>query len=1218
MIDGLEETEERAADGDAEGHAEAMTSACIDGNEAVARVAHALSEAIAIYPITPATPMGEHADAWSAAGRRNLWGVVPEVIEMQSEAGAAGALHGMLQSGALATTFTASQGLLLMIPNLFKIAGELTPAVIHVAARAVATHALSIFGDHSDVMAARTTGWAMLSASSVQEAHDFALVAHAATLRSRVPFLHFFDGYRTSHEVNKIALLGEADLRALVREGDVLAHRARRLTPDHPVLRGSAQNPDVFFQSREAVNPFYDAVPGIVGQVMDELADRTGRRYHVVDYEGDEEADRVVVIMGSGAGAVSETVRELVLHGEKVGLLTVRLFRPFPAAELVAALPKSVRSIAVFDRTKEPGATGEPLYLDVRTALAEAGCEQPAVILGVRYGLSSKEFTPSMVKGIFDELKQPTHRPHLTVGIDDDVSHLSVAPDASFAVPRSAVQAVFFGLGSDGTVGAARSSAKIVGDNTDLNVQAYFVYDSRKAGSVTVSHLRFDAGPIRSTYLIEQADFVACHDFALLAKMKILDIARPGATFLLNAPYPPAEVWDHLPFEVQQQIIDKRLSFSAIDAYSIAREVGLGGRVNTVMQPCFFALSGALPADEAMSLMKVAIEKAYGRRGQAMVDRNFAAVDQALANLTKIEVPARATSPVHRMPPIAAGAPVFVRHVTSRLLAGEGDLLPVSAMPVDGTFPTGTGRFERRAIAQELPVWDEDLCTDCGKCAIVCPHAAIRLKVYLPEALEGAPDGFQSKPFRSHDLPGHRLSVQVAPDDCTGCGLCVDVCPALSKTEIGHKSLDLTPAEPRRAAERPRWDFFRAIPEIDRQLVRHDTVKGVSLLQPLFEFSGACSGCGETPYLKLLSQLFGDRMIVANATGCSSIFGGNLPTTPWATDDKGRGPAWANSLFEDNAEFGLGLRLGVERLQAEARELVKELRPMIGDGLADGLLAPTVAESTDEVAVAAQRALVEQLKERLEDPVTGSSAAAERLKSLADNLVEKVVWIVGGDGWAYDIGFSGLDHVLASGRNVNLLVLDTEVYSNTGGQASKATPRGATAKFSTSGKATSKKDLGAVARGYGDVYVAQVALGAGDLQTVRALLEAAAWPGPSLVIAYCTCIAHGIDMSTSMKHQKAAVDSGHWPLYRYHPSPATGTQPFQLDSKPPSIPVRDFELAELRFSTLSHDDPEHSRHLLALAQADVDERWQYYEQLAGETRSVPHDDGDEAMDGGAE
>ena len=834
--------------------------------------------------------MGELADAWSVAGRRNLWGIVPDVIEMQSEAGAAGTLHGMLQSGALATTFTASQGLLLMIPNLFKIAGELTPAVIHVAARAVATHALSIFGDHSDVMAARTTGWAMLSASSVQEAHDFALVAHAATLRGRVPFLHFFDGYRTSHEVSKIELLHDDDLRAIVREADVLAHRGRRLTPDHPVLRGSAQNPDVFFQSREAANVFYDALPGIVQEVMDELADRTGRQYHVVDYEGDEEAERVIVIMGSGSGAVTETVRELVRHGEKVGVVTVRLFRPFPSAAFVAALPRSAQAVAVLDRTKEPGATGEPLYLDVRNCLAEAGHSQPGVIVGARYGLSSKEFTPAMVKGVFDELRHSSHRPHVTVGIDDDVTHLSVAPDTAFRVPPSALQAVFFGLGSDGTVGAAKASAKIVGENTDNNVQAYFVYDSRKAGSVTTSHLRFDSGKIRSTYLIEEADFVACHHFGLLEKMKVLDVARPGATFLLNAPYPPSEVWDHLPFEVQEQIIDKGLEFYSIDAYRVAREVGLGGRVNTVMQPCFFSLSGFLPADEAIPLIKRTIEKAYGRRGKAVVDRNFAAVDRALASLAKIEVPLEATSSVHRMPPVGADAPLFVRNVTTRLLAGEGDLLPVSAMPVDGTYPTGTARYERRAIAQELPVWDPAICIDCGKCAIVCPHSAVRLKMYTPDALEGAPEGFLSKPFRSHDLPGHLLSVQVAPDDCTGCGLCVDVCPALSKTEVGHKSLDLAPAEPRRAAERPRWDFFLSLPEIDRELVRHDTVKGVSVLQPLFEFSGACSGCGETPYLKLLSQLFGDRMLVANATGCSSIFGGNLPTTPWAKDDNGPRP----------------------------------------------------------------------------------------------------------------------------------------------------------------------------------------------------------------------------------------------------------------------------------------------------------------------------------------
>jgi len=1169
----------------------------MDGNEAAARVAHALSEVIAIYPITPASPMGELADAWSAAGRRNLWGAVPEVIEMQSEAGAAGALHGAVQKGVLGTTFTASQGLLLMVPNMFKIAGELTPAVIHVAARAVATHALSIFGDHSDVMAVRSTGWAMLAASSVQEAHDFALVAHAATLRSRVPFVHFFDGFRTSHEIDKIALLDDADLRALVREEDVLAHRARGLTPDHPVLRGSAQNPDVFFQAREAANPFYDDVPGIVAGLMRELGGRTGRHYGLVDYTGHPAAERVLVAMGSVAGAATEAVEELVRRGERVGLVTVRLYRPFPATALAAALPQAARAVAVLDRTKEPGAPGEPLYLDVVAGLHEHARTVDRVI-GVRYGLASKEVTPAMLKGVFDELEAPCGRHHATIGIRDDVTRLSIAADDSFTVPVRATQAVFFGLGSDGTVGANKASIKIIGEGTDADVQGYFVIDSRKEGSVTVSHLRFGDGPIRSTYLVDNADFVACHRFGLLHQLKVLDVARPGATFLLNSPYAAGEVWAQLPADVQRQIVGKRLRFYVVNANALAREIGLGERINTVMQPCFFALAGL---EHLIPEIKHAVEKTYGKRGSAVVERNFAAVDRALENLTEVAVPAVPTSGAPAAHALAAGAPDFVQRVTARLLAGEGDLLPVSALPVDGAFPTGTAQWEKRAIAQDIPIWDPDLCTDCGKCAVVCPHSAIRLKAYPPDVLEGAPAGFLSKSYTSRDLPGHLLTVQVAPDDCTGCGICVDVCPARSKTEAKHKSLDLAPAIDRRSVERPNWDFFLSIPEAPRDVVRHDTVRGVALLEPLFEFPGACAGCGETPYLRLLTQLFGDRMLVANATGCSSIYGGNLPTTPWATDANGRGPAWSNSLFEDNAEFGLGLRLGWEHQHAEARRLLGSLRDAVGAELADGLLT---ADQSGEDGIAAQRARVAALRAVL-DGLGGAEARA--LASLADELVEKVVWIVGGDGWAYDIGFGGLDHVLGSGRNVNLLVLDTEVYSNTGGQASKATPRGAAAKFAASGKSTAKKDLGAVARGYGDVFVAQVALGAGDMQAVRAMREAAAWPGPSLVIAYSTCIAHGIDMGTSMTHQKQAVASGYWPLYRYHPSPEAGAHPFQLDSKAPTVPVREFALAETRFAMLAHSDPERSGHLLALAQADADERWHYFEQLAAEERAVPHE-----------
>jgi pyruvate-ferredoxin/flavodoxin oxidoreductase len=1021
-------------------------------------------------------------------------------------------------------------------------------------------------------------------------------------MTSRVPFVHFFDGYRTSHEINKIQLLDDEDLHALVGDDDVAAHRARRLTPDHPVLRGSAQNPDVFFQAREAVNPFYDAVPGIVSGLMDRLAARTGRRYSLVDYAGHPEAERVAVVMGSGAGAIGETVDALVARGERVGIATVRLFRPFPGAALASVLPAPVRSLAVFDRTKEPGSTGEPLYLDVVAALTEQG-RCPGTVVGVRYGLSSKELTPAMVKGVFDELAAPAPRRHVTAGIVDDVTRLSVTPDTDFVVPSHAVQAVFFGLGSDGTVGANKASAKIIGDRTGSFVQGYFVYDSRKAGAVTVSHLRFGPEPIRSTYLVSQADFVACHHFGLLEKMKVLDLAKPGATVLFNAPYPAGELWGHLPVEVQRQVLDKGLHCYTVDANRVAREVGLGGRVNTVMQPCFFHLSGLLPPGEVVPRVKQAIEDAYGRRGQEIVDRNFAAVERALENLAEVTVPPATVGDLHRLPPVDPLAPEFVQRVTSRLLAGEGDLLPVSALPVDGTFPTGTARYERRDIATEMPVWDPSLCIDCGKCAIVCPHSAVRTKVYPPGDLDGAPEGFLSKLFRSHDLPGHLLTVQVAPDDCTGCGICVEVCPARSKSEARHKSLDMAPVGDRRGPERERWEFFLSIPELPRELVRHDTVKGVALLEPLFEFSGACAGCGETPYLKLLTQLFGDRMTVANATGCSSIYGGNLPTTPWSANRHGRGPAWANSLFEDNAEFGLGLRLAWERQNAAARRLVAQARAVLGDTLADGLLD---ADQSREEVVEMQRARVAQLKEVLEAR-TELGGPLRRLYDIADELVEKVFWIVGGDGWAYDIGFGGLDHVLSSGRNVNVLVLDTEVYSNTGGQASKSTPRAAAAKFAASGKQTGKKDLGAVARGYGNVYVAQVALGAADLQTVRALSEAVAWPGPSLVIAYSTCIAHGIEMSTSMTQQKAAVASGHWPLYRYHPSPDQGSRPFQLDSKAPSIPLREFALSEARFSMLARSNPTGSRHLLALAQADVDERWRYYEQLAGETRSVPHE-----------
>ena len=1180
--------------------------ACVDGNEAAALVAHRLSEVVAIYPITPASPMGEAADAWSAAGRANLWGTVPEVVEMQSEAGAAGALHGATQKGALATTFTASQGLLLMIPNLYKIAGELSPAVVHVAARSIATHALSIFGDHSDVMAVRQTGCALLCASSVQEAHDLALVAHAATLRSRVPFVHFFDGFRTSHEIDKIALLDDDDLRALVREDDVLAHRLRGLSPDRPVLRGTAQNPDVFFQAREAANPFHAAVPGIVQEVMDELGDRTSRRYQLVDYLGAPDAERVVVLMGSAAGAAAEAVDALVADGEKVGLMVVRLYRPFPSATLMAALPPTVRAIVVLDRTKEPGAVAEPLCADVTTALARAVAagERPTMptVIGGRYGLSSKEVTPRMIKAALDELSSETPKTTFTVGIRDDVTHLSLAVDPAFTVPNRAVQAVFWGLGADGTVGANKASIKIIGEGTDQWAQGYFVYDSRKSGAVTTSHLRFGPDPIRSTYLIEAADFVACHQWSFLDRsVDLLGAARPGATFLLNSPYPADEAWDHLPQEIQEEILAKGLDLWVIDANRVAEANGMGNRINTVMQPCFFALSGVLPREEAVAAIKVSIEKAYGKRGQVIVDQNHAAVDAALDALQQVAVPREVTATRHRRAAVPAHAPDFVQRVTARMLAGEGDLLPVSALPVDGTFPTGTAQWERRMIATELPVWDPEICIDCAKCAISCPHTAIQMKVYDPGALDGAPEGFQHKPFRSRDLPDRLLTIQVAPDDCTGCGVCVDVCPAKSKEQSNHKALDMAPAAAVREAERPRFEFFSALPFPARDALGHDTLKGSQILEPLFTASGACAGCGETPYLRLLTQLFGDRMVVANATGCSSIYGGNLPTTPWSTNSDGRGPAWSNSLFEDNAEFGLGLRLGNEVHRAEARRLVGELASTIGPDLAEALLE---AEQRTDVGVRAQRDRVIVLRERLAD-VDGW--ATRRLTQLADELVRTSTWVIGGDGWAYDIGYGGLDHLLASGRDVNVLVLDTEVYSNTGGQASKATPRGAIAKFAASGKPIGKKDLGTTGRQYGNVFVGQVALGASEQQTIRTLLEADEWDGPSLVIAYSPCIAHGIDMSRSISHMKDAVRSGYWPLYRFHPGLAgEGHHPFQLDSHAPQIPLHQFTDTEARYEMLHRADPERARVLEALAQADVDERWRYYEQLAQVERTVPH------------
>jgi pyruvate-ferredoxin/flavodoxin oxidoreductase len=1164
----------------------------LDGNEAVAHVAYRLSDVIAIYPITPSSAMGEWADQWAAQGRPNLWETVPTVVEMQSEGGAAGALHGALQTGALATTFTASQGLLLMLPNMYKIAGELTPAVFHVAARSVATQALSIFGDHSDVMAARATGVAMLASSSVQEAADLAAVAHAATLEARIPFVHFFDGFRTSHEVAKIAPLTDEDLRSLVDDRLVHAHRARALSPEHPVIRGTAQNPDTAFQAREAANSYHLACPAIVQRAMDRLAQRTGRAYHVVDYVGAPDAERVVILMGSGAETAQETAAFLNRRGERVGVLRVRLYRPFPCAALLAALPRSVRAVAVLDRTKEPGSAGEPLYLDVVAAAAEARAHGFSII-GGRYGLSSKEFTPGMVKAVFDELASPRPRNHFTVGITDDVTHTSLDWDADFSTePPDTVRAIFYGLGADGTVGANKNSIKIIGEETDAHAQGYFVYDSKKSGSLTVSHLRFGPQPIRSTYLISRATFVACHQFSFLERLDVLREAEPGAVFLLNSPYGPDDVWSHLPRSVQEQVIAKRLRFFVIDGSRVAQAAGMGARVNTIMQTCFFAISGVLPRDEAVAAIKRAIQKTYGGRGEPVVRRNFAAVDAAIAHLHEVAVPERVSSTFDRRPAVAAGAPAFVRDVTARMISGEGDLLPVSALPVDGTYPCGTARWEKRNIASEIPVWDEALCIQCGKCVLVCPHAVIRAKVYGPSALAGAPPGFRSAPARWRELDDARYTLQVSPEDCTGCGLCVEACPAKSKSQVRHRAIDMVPVRSPRDLEIANWEYFLSLPDDPPAPINTALVKDVQLRQPLFEFSGACAGCGETPYVKLVSQLFGDRAVIANATGCSSIYGGNQPTTPWTTNGDGRGPAWANSLFEDNAEFGLGMRIALDRQAAYAREMLGRLDGAAAD-FAPMLLA---ADQSTDGGIAAQRGRVAALKERLRSIDT---SLARELLSVADALVRTSVWIIGGDGWAYDIGFGGLDHVLASGRNVNVLVLDTEVYSNTGGQMSKATPRGAVAKFAAAGKRAGKKDLALMAMTYGNVYVARIAMGGNDAHTLRALREAEAYDGPSLVIAYSPCIAHGYDLRHGLDQQRAAVVSGHWPLFRYDPALAReGKNPLQLDSKAPTVPLKSYACNETRYTMLAHSHPEDARRLLEVAQADVAARWQLYEHLA--------------------
>ncbi|MCF7798126.1 MAG: pyruvate:ferredoxin (flavodoxin) oxidoreductase [Candidatus Marinimicrobia bacterium] len=1174
----------------------------IDGNEAAAHVAHKTNEVCAIYPITPSSNMGEWADAWSAVGKKNIWGTIPDVVEMQSEGGASGAVHGALQTGALTTTFTASQGLLLMIPNMFKIAGELTSTVFHVSARSVATHALSIFGDHSDVMATRGTGFALLAANSVQEVMDSALIAQAATLEARVPFVHFFDGFRTSHEVMKIEQLDDSIIREMIDDDLVIAHRQRGLNPNRPVLRGTAQNPDVFFQSRETINAYYEKTPAIVQSAMDKFAKLTGRAYHLFDYVGAPDAERVIVLMGSGAEAAQETAEFLTDAGEKVGVLKVRLYRPFSMEHFIQALPTTVKSIAVLDRTKEAGGPGEPLYLDVVSALMESSAngelpfEKMPRIIGGRYGLSSKEFTAGMVKAVYDELTKEKPKNHFTIGINDDVSHTSLDYDPDFSVHEEDVfRGMFYGLGADGTVGANKNSIKIIGEETEFNAQGYFVYDSKKSGSMTVSHLRFGKDPIHATYLINKANFLACHQFVFLETQDILERAEEGATFLLNAPYGPDEVWDKLPKEIQETIIEKKLNFYTIDALKVAKETGMGVRINTIMQTCFFALSGVLERDEAIAKIKGAIKKTYGSKGDEIVKKNFEAVDHSLANLHKIE-PKAATSKIQKAAVVPDKAPAFVKDVTAMMIAGKGDSLPVSKMPIDGTWPTGTTQWEKRNIAAEVPVWDSDICIQCNKCILACPHAVIRAKVYDEELTKDAPETFKWTKVRGREWQDNEVyTLQVAVEDCTGCEICVDVCPVKDKTNVSRKAINMEPQIPLRETERANWDFFMEIPEVDRSRLKHDTVKGSQLLQSLFEFSGACAGCGETPYVKLASQLFGDRMVIANATGCSSIYGGNLPTTPWTKNQDGRGPAWSNSLFEDNAEFGLGFRLTIDKQHAYGLELLQALQ---ADGKVDANLADAIvnADQSDEPGIHEQRERVAELDailKKLDDP------RAKQLLSISENLVKKSVWIMGGDGWAYDIGYGGLDHVLASGRDVNVLVLDTEVYSNTGGQASKATPLGAVAKFAAAGKPLNKKDLGMMAMSYGNVYVAQVAMGANDAQTVRAFMEAEAYPGPSIIIAYSHCIAHGINMAKGMQQQKLAAETGHWPLYRYNPEMAAGGEnPLKLDSKPPTRHFSEYAYNETRYKMLTKSMPERAKMLMEQAEKIAKNRYDHYSKLA--------------------
>jgi pyruvate-ferredoxin/flavodoxin oxidoreductase len=1174
----------------------------LDGNEAAAYVAYRVNEVIAIYPITPASPMGEWSDQWSAEGCPNIWGSVPSVVEMQSEGGAAGALHGALQAGALTTTFTSSQGLLLMIPNMYKIAGELTPAVIHVAARALAVQGLSIFGDHQDVMSARATGFAMLASHSVQAVMDLALIAQAAALEARLPFIHFFDGFRTSHELSKIEQLSVEQMRSMINDDLVREHRARALSPDHPVLRGSAQNPDVYFQGRETVNRFYEACPEIVQHAMDRFASLTGRQYNLFDYYGAPDAERVIVAMGSGALVAEECVDALVAKGEKVGVVNVHLFRPFSATAFLRALPYTVRSIAVLDRTKEPGSLSEPLYADVVLALNDCGnfAVQPRVI-GGRYGLGSNEFNPAMVYAVFKELARPQPRNHFTVGIHDDVTHRSLEVDPSFTTedPKS-IRAVFYALGADGTVGANKNSVKIIGEHTEDFAQGYFVYDSKKSGSVTVSHLRFGPDPIRSSYLISSANFIACHQFSLIERIDVLSVAEKGAIFLLNSPYGPEEVWDHIPRSAQQEILSKHLRFYVVDGYDIARRHGMGGRINTVLQTCFFALCGVPPLETAIRAIKHSIAKTYRKRGQAVIDQNCAAVDDTLASLKEVRVPSSVTSEWERQSAVPAEAPEFVQTVLAPLIEGKGDSLPVSALPVDGTFPTGTSKWEKRNIAHSIPAWDEALCIQCGKCVIVCPHAAVRSKLIESEQMTEAPATFKTAAARWKGREHLRYALQIAPEDCTGCSLCIEVCPAKSKTKPDQKALVMVEQRTVREQEKANWKFFEALPEVDRRDLSVNVLKDTQLLQPLFEFSGACAGCGETPYIKLLTQLFGDRAVIANATGCSSIYSGNLPTTPYTFNKQGRGPAWSNSLFEDNAEFGLGIRLAIDKQTAYASELLRELSPHLDAQLTEAILG---ADQSSEAGIEEQRRRVTELKLALRRV---SGVRARDLEAVADALVKKSVWILGGDGWACDIGYGGLDHVLTSGRNVNVLVLDTEVYSNTGGQMSKSTPRAAVVKFASGGKEVAKKDLVMMAMIYGCAYVARVALGANDGQTLRAFLEAEAYPGPSLIVAYSHCIAHGYDLKYGLEQQRAAVQSGYWPLLRYNPALLDqGRQPFQLDSRAPSLALQNYMYKEARFKALVDSSPDTAAALLAEAERDVRRRWSLYEHWA----SLPHNVG---------